>query len=125
MQCSTLICRANAEEYEWNNMDCKEFEKMIPDFIDGKMDYLTLKSFCEHEDECAYCKEELTIKILVTEGIQRLEDGSAFDLQAEMRRRMDDAKRKIRSNGDMIRVGVTLEVIALCMMAVVIIGIML
>lgn len=104
-------------------MDCKEFEKLIPDFIAGKMNYITLKSFCEHEGQCADCKEELTIKILVTEGIHRLEDGSAFDLQAEMRRRMDEAKQKIRSSSDRLRLGLALEVIALCMLVVVAIGI--
>ncbi len=106
-------------------MNCKEFEKLIPDFIAGKLDYLTLKSFCEHEENCADCKEELTIKILVTEGIHRLEDGSAFDLQAEMRRRMDEAKKKIQSSGDRLRVGITLQIIGICMFAGIVIGILL
>ena len=29
--------------------------------------------------ECPGCKEELVIQFLVTEGMQRLEDGDAFD----------------------------------------------
>ena len=33
--------------------------------------------------ECPGCKEELVIQFLVTEGMQRLEDGDAFDLQRE------------------------------------------
>ena len=62
-------------------MNCKEFEKNIPDFIAGKLDFQTLQEFGEHMRECPGCKEELVIQFLVTEGMQRLEDGDAFDLQ--------------------------------------------
>ena len=56
-------------------MNCKEFEKNIPEFIAGKLDFLTLQEFGEHMQECPGCKEELVIQFLVTEGMQRLEDG--------------------------------------------------
>ena len=97
-------------------MDCKEFEKLIPDFIARKTDYLTLKRFCEHIECCEDCKEELTIKILVTEGIHRLEDGSAFDLQAEMRKRLEEAKKKIQGSGRMLRVAMVMELLAICLL---------
>ena len=54
-------------------MNCKEFEKNIPDFIAGKLDFQTLQEFGEHMRECPGCKEELVIQFLVTEGMQRLE----------------------------------------------------
>ena len=54
-------------------MNCKEFEKNIPEFIAGKLDFLTLQEFGEHMQECPGCKEELVIQFLVTEGMQRLE----------------------------------------------------
>ena len=54
-------------------MDCKEFEKLISDFFARKLAYPTLKQFYEHMEKCPDCKEELTIKFLVTEGIQRLD----------------------------------------------------
>ena len=38
-------------------MDCKEFEKLIPEFIEGKLDYPTLKKFSEHMEQCEDCKE--------------------------------------------------------------------
>ena len=53
-------------------MNCKEFEKNIPEFIAGKLDFLTLQEFGEHMRECPGCKEELVIQFLVTEGMQRL-----------------------------------------------------
>ena len=106
-------------------MDCKEFEKLIPDYIAKKMNYLTLKRFSEHMDKCENCKEELTIKFLVTEGIQRLEDGRAFDLQAELNGRLNEAKKEIEKCGKLMRVGFTLKMIALLMLVGIIIAILL
>ena len=48
------------------SMNCKEFEKNIPDFISGKLDFLTLQEFGEHMEKCPGCKEELVIQFLVT-----------------------------------------------------------
>ena len=89
-------------------MNCKEFEKNIPEFIAGKLDFLTLQEFGEHMQECPGCKEELVIQFLVTEGMQRLEDGDAFDLQRELEIRLTEAKRKVMS---FLKAGAVLEVI--------------
>ena len=93
-------------------MNCKEFEKNIPDFIAGKLDFLTLQEFGEHMRECPGCKEELVIQFLVTEGMQRLEDGDAFDLQRELDIRLTEAKRKVRFHMSFLRTGAALEVLA-------------
>lgn len=93
-------------------MDCKEFERQIPDFIEQKMDYRTLTKFMEHLKGCEECKEELSIQFLVREGISRLEDGSSFDLQKELNQRMTAAKVKIRRNDLFLSAGVFLELIA-------------
>lgn len=106
-------------------MDCKEFEKLIPGFIDHKLDYQTLKKFSEHMEQCENCKEELVIQFLVTEGVQRLEDGSAFDLQKELDQRMNETKRKIRVHGKMIRLGIAMEIIAVCLLIGIVIWILL
>lgn len=98
-------------------MDCKEFEKRIPDFIARKLDYSTLKRFCEHMEKCGNCKEELVIQFLVTEGIQRLEDGRAFDLQSELEQRLAEARRRLRFNSRVLRVGIALEILAAVMAA--------
>ena len=88
-------------------MNCKEFEKNIPEFIAGKLDFLTLQEFGEHMQECPGCKEEL----LVTEGMQRLEDGDAFDLQRELEIRLTEAKRKVKIHMSFLKAGAVLEVI--------------
>lgn len=105
-------------------MECKEFEKLIPDFIADKLDYLTLKRFVAHVDDCGECREELVIQFLVTEGIQRLEDGNAFDLQKELKARMEDAKRKIRFHGCFMRIGLAMEIAAVCLLAGIVVWIL-
>ena len=94
-------------------MNCKEFEKLIPDFFEQKLDYHTLKRFNKHRKECADCKEELTIRFLVIEGIQRLEEGDAFDLQKELKQHLDEAERKIRRHKHVLQMGEILEILAI------------
>lgn len=99
------------------NMDCKSFERMIPDFIAQRMDYPTLKNFLGHMEKCGDCREELEIQFLVSEGIQRLEDGSAFDLQTELEQRLEEAVQSIRFHNGFMSFGLAMEVAAVCMLA--------
>jgi len=107
------------------SMDCKEAEKLVPDFIAQKMDYPVLKSFSEHIEKCPDCKEELVIQFLVTEGIQRLEDGSAFDLQSELGALMEETKRKIRFHNGFLCLGVVMEIVAIGMLLGIVVWILL
>lgn len=93
-------------------MDCKEFERLIPDFIGQTMDYPTLKSFSGHIEECGECREELVIQFLVREGMQRLEDGDAFDLQSELDARLEETGRRLRFQGIFLGVGIAMEILA-------------
>lgn len=106
-------------------MDCKQFERLIPGFIAGELDYPDLKKFYEHMEQCADCKEELDIQFLVMQGIQRLEDGSAFDLQFELRQRLEETKRKIRFHSVFQYLGVGMEIVAAGMLAGIVIWILL
>ena len=106
-------------------MDCKDFERLIPDFISDKMDYQILKNFNEHMEHCEKCREELVIQFLVREGIQRLEDGNVFDLQGELNKRLEETGRKIARYGLFLRVGLALEIAAVGLLAAGIIWILL
>lgn len=77
-------------------MNCKEAEKMIPLFLEDDLDTEELREFMEHMDECKECKEELTIQFLVSEGMARLETGNVFDLQSELKMRMDGADHALK-----------------------------
>ena len=110
---------------ESTEINCKEFEKMIPDFIAQKMDYPTMKGFISHMEQCRDCKEELSIQFLVIEGIQRLEDGNAFDLQAELEQRLLAARQKIKFHNAFMSLGFAMEIIAVCLLAGIIVWILL
>ena len=99
------------------DMDCKEFERLIPDFISDKLDYQNMKRFNDHMEHCENCQEELSSKFLVTEGMQRLEDGRAFDLQKELRQHLEEAKKYVRVHDTFMRVGLVLEIAAVCLLA--------
>lgn len=105
-------------------MDCKEFEKLIPDFFERKLDFLTLTQFNQHRLECEDCREELVIRFLVTEGIQRLEEGDAFDLQKELDQYLVDAERKIKFHNHFLRIGEVLEILAIILIVVAIIWVL-
>lgn len=94
-------------------MTCKEFEKLIPDFLNHKMDFLTLNKFSEHMRTCEDCHEELVIQFLVTEGMQRLEEGDAFDLQKELDRRLEEAEHRVRFHSLFLNIGRVLKVITI------------
>lgn len=102
-------------------MDCKEFEKLIPVFLEKKMDFLTMEKFSKHMEECPGCSEELEIQFLVAEGMQRLEEGDAFDLQSELEEQLSESKRKVKFHTAFLKLGVVLEVIAVLTIAVIVV----
>ena len=72
-------------------MTCKEAEKLIPLLLKDELDTDDLREFMEHVDKCEECTEELSIQFLVLEGMARLESGNVFDLQIELKTRMEEA----------------------------------
>ena len=105
--------------------ECKEFERLIPDFIARELDYPTLNGFFEHWERCDECKEELSIQFLVREGMQRVENGDAFALQSQQRQRLEEAKRKINSHSAFLYLGLTMEIMASCLLVWVFVWILL
>lgn len=99
-------------------MKCKEFEELIPKFIEKKLDFVTTKLFMEHMQSCTQCKEELNIQFLVNEGLVRLEEGEAFDLQKEMRDLLGTANKKVRTHERFLRHGRIIELIVMFLITV-------
>ena len=77
------------------DLDCKQTEKLIPQFLKDELDNRTEKKFLNHVDGCSSCLEELSIQFLVTTGMQRLENGDTFDLNRELRMRIDTETRHL------------------------------
>lgn len=78
-------------------MNCKRCIKSIPKFLDDELDIDSLREFIEHVEECEECKEELTIEFLVREGLINLEEGKSFDLNKELKARLEKAEKDLKS----------------------------
>ena len=104
-------------------MNCKRFEGLITYFVDRKLDYATMKQFMEHMNSCTQCKEELNIQFLVNEGLVRLEEGEAFDLQKEMHELLGSARKRIRTHERFMMHGRLAELIVMLSIAAVVAGI--
>lgn len=100
-------------------MDCKEFEKNIHSFVEDTMEYKVLRQFLAHFEECPECREELTIQVLVHEGIARFEEGNAFDLQEELKRRVEAANMRIRMRKSLKALRITMYLLAFFALAAV------
>lgn len=101
-------------------MNCKEFEKMIQDYVHKNLDFVMTKRFAEHLKGCPNCKEELNIQFLVNEGLLRLEDGNAFDLQHEMNELMKESDKKVKFHENFLKLGRLLELFVMLGIAVVV-----
>ena len=106
-------------------MTCKDAEKLIPIFIKDELNYIELEKFIDHIEECPDCMEDMSIQFLVTEGMVRLEQGSAFDLNQELRNLLELSKAHIRVHRGMQYIGIGLEIVALIAILVVILVILL
>ena len=60
------------------------------------METRAAKEFLKHVGECASCKEELSIQFLVKVGMERLEEGEAFNLNKELQARLATAWKHVR-----------------------------
>lgn len=101
-------------------MNCKEFEKMIPNFVHKKLDFVMTKRFAEHLKVCPNCKEELNIQFLVNEGLVRLEDGNAFDLHREMIELLKESDKKVKMHERFLKIGRLVELFVMLGIAIVI-----
>ena len=95
-------------------MTCKEVEKIIPSFIDRTLDEDRLEELREHMDTCQICKEEFSIQLLVSEGMERLESGSSFNLSHSVKRRMEMGRNQLRTKEKLNRILLFLEGMIVC-----------
>lgn len=77
-------------------MDCKKATKVIPAFIKDELSVKETELLLMHMEQCPECKEELTIQLLVSEGLLSLEEGKEFDLNREIKNKIFQAKRRIK-----------------------------
>lgn len=83
-------------------MICKKCINLIPKFLDYDLEGDVLNEFVDHIDVCPECKEELTIEFLVKEGLNSLEAGNSFDLNRELKLRIENSYKQVRLEEHMI-----------------------
>lgn len=92
-------------------MDCKDFQRMIPGFLDDELDVRALEIFLGHIESCKSCKEELTIQFLVETGTQSLEDGTNFNLSHELELMMNRAYQRLGARKRLLKTAFFLQVL--------------
>jgi hypothetical protein len=92
-------------------MDCKQFEKKIPDFLADRLTGKETEAFLAHFDSCADCHEELSIQYLVQAGLPRLETGDTFNLKTELAEEISTARKRIRKRRSLAITAYTLEIL--------------
>ncbi|WMC92627.1 anti-sigma factor family protein [Kineothrix sp. MB12-C1] len=105
-------------------MNCKKVDKMIPMFLNKELSGRELSDFMEHISVCPECKEELNIQFLVMEGMASLEGGDAFDLNKNLNKQLEDARRKVQMRKGFHLFVYGLEVLAIITMITIIVLVM-
>ena len=77
-------------------LNCKQTEKLINQFIGNNMENQIKWQFLDHVESCPSCKEELSIQFLVTKGMERLENGDTFDLNRELRTKINTERHHLQ-----------------------------
>lgn len=104
------------------SMDCKAVEKLISKFIREECTPKEEEQVLEHIRTCTECKEELTIQLLLDEGLNRLESGESFDLNRELDRLLKEGAFKKKKSKKSINPEV-MDIIADIVTGAIIIGI--
>lgn len=79
-------------------LSCREAEKMVMPFIDGRLDEEELESFLNHIRSCPACKEELEIYYTVAVGLKQLDSGTgAYDITGALEESLELAWLKVRT----------------------------
>ncbi len=74
-------------------MVCSDIEQYIQPFLNDELTDNDLREFLYHVQNCPVCYEEMETSYLLKEAFDRLEDGRAFDLDAELTEKIATMKR--------------------------------
>ena len=80
-----------------NKLDCKSIEKKIPQYLNNELSPYEMQFFLDHIKECADCKEELTIRYMVSEGLTKAEENNEYNLLHGLEEKIKGSYKKIRN----------------------------
>ena len=91
-------------------MDCKEFNGLIQDFLNDRLDEMKLSEFLSHIEECEVCRDELRIQYLIYEGLERLESGDTFDVDRDLADLMELERKRLRGRNAFKKTAIASEI---------------
>lgn len=71
-------------------MKCKDFIRIMPEFINETMNEENYDDFIKHVKICDSCKDELEIHYMIQVGLERIEKDSvkSFDIPKELKNQL-------------------------------------
>ncbi len=100
-------------------MNCREFQKLIPAFINDTIEDEEIEAFITHSKECEECFDELEIYYMLFEGLDKLEKdaGASFDLKGELQEKIKEYEEHIYTAFKMRIIGGVVSVVAQIILA--------
>ncbi len=74
---------------------CKDVENFLQPYLEYKLEYKDCRTLLSHLRKCHECMDELEIRYLLHEGLNRLEDGQEFNLKQELEDRLYRSEQHI------------------------------
>lgn len=78
-------------------IDCKVVEKKIQQYLDNDLSPYEMRVFLDHIKDCPDCKEELTIRYMISEGLIKAEQNNEYNLLHGLEEKMAASYKKIRN----------------------------
>ena len=95
-------------------INCKTFEKLIPDFLADRLDNDMAEAFIAHLEGCENCREELSIQYLVYAGLPKLETGETFNLNNELISKIESERNHVIRRKKLTNLAYSMEMITIC-----------
>ena len=92
-------------------MNCRNFRDMIPAFEADELNDEQLGAFLTHYRECATCREDLSIQLLVDRGLDHLETGKSFNLKKEVEQTVTESTKRLKARRKLEKIAYTLELV--------------
>ena len=78
-------------------MKCREAERLVMPYIQGRLSGQELEDLLEHVEGCPGCQEELEIYFTVEVGLKQLEEESgSYNIKGEMEASLEASRQKVR-----------------------------
>lgn len=77
-------------------MNCREFQKIIPDIINGKIPDEQLEEVIEHVDTCHDCYDELEIYYVLQYGLKDTDKKQSMNFVGRLDKKIKKMKRHLK-----------------------------